>query len=552
MSDGSPTDIPKEFLDLVEIDKVLLPQSLHEFVKATWHVIEPGVPFKDNWHLKLICDHLQAVTEGKLKRLIINVPPRTGKSSIVSVLWPCWEWTRNASIPFMFASYALRLALRDNLRRRQIVESKFYQDRFGGKVGFAGEQREKAYFRNTAQGSMFASSLGSSNILGFGGLRLVLDDPQDPTGAESEVVRESVTEWLCRTWPSRKDSPEAAEVLIQQRLHEGDATGLYLKQGGWTHLKVPMEWEGDSECAPEVADPRRNLGEILDEVRFPKDFLEDLKKRLGPYGVAGQLQQRPAPMEGGIVKREWLKHYDVLKDGRISVMDGLYEYDAMSHFRFCTADLAAREKELGGPGRGQKTDPDYTVFAAWSVFITAQGLPILTLLDLVRERMEGPDILKKLKAFHRRWDFSVIGMETISFQLSMFQFARREGLPVREISTRRGGDVLYRIDTDKMGRMMRATNLLADGRFWIPAYASWLDAFESELCTFPNAAHDDMCDVVAYGVAIAERIRGRGGTKDTSPAPSSSPEEEERRAERNRSGPPTAWDFIEVKRPPGW
>jgi len=131
MSDGSPTDIPKEFLDLVEIDKVLLPQSLHEFVKATWHVIEPGVPFKDNWHLKLICDHLQAVTEGKLKRLIINVPPRTGKSSIVSVLWPCWEWTRNASIPFMFASYALRLALRDNLRRRQIVESKFYQDRFG-------------------------------------------------------------------------------------------------------------------------------------------------------------------------------------------------------------------------------------------------------------------------------------------------------------------------------------------------------------------------------------------------------------------------------------
>lgn len=199
------------------------------------------MPLVDGWYIKAICDHLQSVSEGRIKKLIINVPPRTAKSSLVSILWPVWEWTREPSLRSMFASYAQKLALRDSLRRREILTSQWYQDRWGDRVTLSRDQREKADFKNDAQGMMYCTSTGGT-VTGRGGMRLILDDPQDPVGAESELVRESTIQWLNSTWPSRKDSPDAAEVLIQQRLHEMDATGLYLKQGGWDHLCIPMEY----------------------------------------------------------------------------------------------------------------------------------------------------------------------------------------------------------------------------------------------------------------------------------------------------------------------
>lgn len=252
-------------------------------------------------------------------------------------------------------------------------------------------------------------------------------------------------------------------------------------------------------------DPRTKKGEVIDTTRFPPQFLGDLKRRLGPYGTAGQLQQEPAPKEGGIIKRSWIKHYEELQDGRISVMDGFYQYDWKTHLRFCTVDLAVREDEIGGPKKGTKLDPDYTVMAAWSVLPMKRG-PILILLDLIRDRMEAPDIIPQLKAFHKEFNFNVIGIETVQYQLSALQYARREGLPVREIARKKSDSVLYFIDADKAARAMRATPLMADGRFWVPSYKPWLEEFVKELTTFPNGSHDDMVDVAAYAVAIAESI----------------------------------------------
>lgn len=475
-------------------------RSLIEFVRQSWKLIEFNTPFDESWHIGAICEHLQAVTEGEIKRLVVNVPPRTGKSSLVSIFWPCWIWTRDPSVRFMFASYTEQLAFLMSVRRRDnVMLSEWYQKRWGSSFKLSTSLNLKHLFANDKGGHMYATSTGGS-VTGYGGKYLVLDDPHDPKGAISDIKRDTTTEWLKLTWPSRLDPvPGAAEVVIMQRLHELDATGLYLQEGREAvHLKIPMEYTGQKNPSgyKGYQDPRTRQGELLIPNLYPRERVDELKKQLGPYGVAGQLQQEPAPLEGGLILRKWIKHYTTLKDGRLDI--GVYKIDPMTCIRFATVDPAITEKDLE-----DMNDPDYTVMIAWAIFATERG-PILLMLDMIRERMEGPEIIAKLHGLHRHWKFAVIGVETIAFQKMISQYARREGLPIREIGQK--DDCIYKIDKDKTSRVLSATPLMADGRFYAPTYAPWLGVCVQELTTFPNAAHDDVCDAVAYGVSIAGKV----------------------------------------------
>lgn len=474
-------------------------RSLLEFVRAAWPLIEPATPFSDNWHIRAICEHLQAVTESKIRKLLITIPPRTGKSSIVSVLWPCWVWVRHSESRWLFASYAQTLSFRDSRRRRIVIESDWYRSRWGNLFSLATDQNVKHEFENTKRGSMTATSTGGA-VTGRGGDYICLDDPHDATAMESEVQRESILNWFDLAWSTRGNQAASyREVIIMQRTHELDVAGHVLKQGGWEHLRLPMQFDPLKRCTTSTgwSDPRKEVGELLDPNRFPLRNVEDLKRRLGPYGAAGQLQQEPAPAEGGLIRRAWLRPYR--RDGDFIEVEG-YKFDLRTAFRFATVDPAVTAKELE-----DQRDPDYTVLAAWAVQGTHRG-PVLCLLDLNRERLEGPDIVPKLKAFHDFWKFSIIGVESIAFQLALFQQAARLGLPVREISQKE--DALYRIDRDKTARVYAATPLMADGRFYVPEYAPWLGEYIRELISFPNAAHDDMVDVTTSAIAIAQKMRG--------------------------------------------
>jgi predicted phage terminase large subunit-like protein len=201
-------------------------------------------------------------------------------------------------------------------------------------------------------------------------------------------------------------------------------------------------------------------------------------------------------VEGGLIKRAWIKHY-TKKDRCLEIPD--YIIDPKNCIRFCTVDPAITEKDLESA-----IDPDYTVMAAWAIFHSTRG-PLLFLLDLIRERMEGPKIVEAMKAFHAHHEFSVIGVETIAFQKMLAQYARKEGLPIREIGQKE--DCIYRIDKDKFSRALSATPFMAAGQFYVPTYAPWLADYISELVVFPNASHDDCVDVTAYGVAIAQKLR---------------------------------------------
>ncbi len=250
-----------------------------------------------------------------------------------------------------------------------------------------------------------------------------------------------------------------------------------------------------------ITDPRKAKGELLWPERFGPKEIEELKRNLGPFGISGQLQQNPAPIGGGMIHRDWILHYKSI-EGRCVIEDynGTYRPDPWSCLRFFTLDLATTEKDLV-----KKDKPDYSVIAVWAGFRSTRGV-FLILLDLVREHLTGPEHVSRVKAMADHWQPAVIAVEDIGGFKNVYQYMQRAGLPVREISTK--VDALYRIDKDKVARALAATPLMADRRFYVPEYSSWLGDYINELITFPVANHDDQVDVTAFACAIVEKIMG--------------------------------------------
>src|SRR3990167_3791949 len=205
------------------------------------------------------------------------------------------------------ASHGGNLALRDSVRRRDyIIASEWYQSRWGDRVKLLESQQTKSEFLNTAGGFMFSTSVGG-DVLGRRWEISVLDDPHKVDEAESEIERVNTAQWLNLEWATRRNrgASVTGEICIMQRLHESDTSGIYLKQGGWTHLMLPMYFEPERKCSTSIGwtDPRTAKDEVLDSALNTEPARKDLEVRLGPYGRAGQFQQRPAPLEGGIIKR---------------------------------------------------------------------------------------------------------------------------------------------------------------------------------------------------------------------------------------------------------
>jgi predicted phage terminase large subunit-like protein len=508
--------------------RALLQQDLAEFLREAWPIVEGARVLKWNWHIDVICQHLEALDNGTLgkNKLLVNVPPRTSKSTILSVAFPAWVWTRKPHLQFLFASYSFDLSSELAEKRKLLLESPWYQERWGEKVSLLKDRNSVARVMNMSKGKMLTTSI-SGSVTGKGGDYLILDDPNSAVEMESEQQRQSCLNFVDGAWASRaNDANTVREIVIQQRTHEQDVTGHYLKKSPeeWVHLKIPMEYHAPSVDRPACVTPlwketRSQEGEILDPIRFPAEYLKGQLVSLGSYRYAGQYDQEPAPLGGGIVKDAWLKKWRRNADGLI-VLPGLdrggdYKFSEWGVTRFATVDLAFTDDEIG---EKKLDDPDYCVFGAFAAFIW-RHLPVVVLLDLIRERMEGPAMLSRLEAFHQHWKFAVIGFETIQAQKALFQFARKMGLPVREISTRRDPDSLYTIDKDKVSRLVAATPTMEQGRFFIPEYAPWVMEYRQELTRFPNSAHDDQTDISSYAIPIAKKV---GSIID--PAPRVGPE----------------------------
>lgn len=295
--------------DIFNLEKKLCERSLIEFVKQAWHVIEPGQPYVHGWHLDVVAAHLEAVSDGDINRLLINIPPGTMKSLIVSVFWPAWEWgPRDMQyLRVIGASHEEGLAIRDSLRMRRLITSEWYQQRWP--VELAGDQNLKTNFENTKTG--WRQSCPVKSMTGKRGDRVIWDDPHNVEGALSDADRETTIRVLKETLPTRVNNPEkSAIVIVMQRLHERDVSGVILEEKlGYVHLCLPMEFEPERRCRTliDFEDPRTEEGELLFPARFPRHVVDRDKKAMGSMAVAGQFQQRPAPRGGGAIEADMLQ-----------------------------------------------------------------------------------------------------------------------------------------------------------------------------------------------------------------------------------------------------
>ena len=215
-------------------------RSLRAFVEQAWPVLEPTTPFLPNWHIDLVCEHLEAITAGETTRLLINLPPRYMKSLLVSVFWPVWEWIASPSRRWICVSYSDALSLKLSLDRRTLVQSEWYQARWGHTVQLSSDQNVKGEFRNTRQGVMCATSVGGS-ATGKGGDRIIVDDLHNPQQADSDAQREAALRFFRETLSTRLDTPKTgAIVVVMQRLHEADLSARCLELE-YRHLCLPVE-----------------------------------------------------------------------------------------------------------------------------------------------------------------------------------------------------------------------------------------------------------------------------------------------------------------------
>ena len=317
MGDMSNLNFQLPTYELVEAES--LRRSFPRFVRAAWHVIEPGVPFEDNWHIQVIADHLQAVTEGKINTLIINLPFRSSKSSLVSVLWPAWEWINYPHFQYLTGSYDGDLATRDCVNARRLIQSKWYQSRWGHKYALTEDQNAKTRYQNDHNGHRVAVTV-AGGISGEGGDRRIIDDPHDAVKAMNSIAdRQKVKDWLDHGMSTRENDPRnSALVLIMQRVAPDDATGHILakrKEAGERvdHVVIPMSFDGvRRKTILGEYDPRRKKGELMWPVRQTAKWVKQKTVDLGVYGSSAQLQQKPTPRGGLIFKQHEFQYYTVL------------------------------------------------------------------------------------------------------------------------------------------------------------------------------------------------------------------------------------------------
>jgi len=441
-------------------------------VREAWHVLEPGNPYLHGWHVDAICDHLEGVTRGDLSRLLINIPPGTMKSTLTAVFWPAWEWgpLGLGHLRYISASHAQDLATRDTLKMRRLIQSQWFQDRWPLELSI--DQNQKTYFENKQTGFRQASAVAS--LTGKRGDRVIWDDPHSVEAAISDAHRETAIRVFQDTLPTRLTNPDRSSIIIvMQRLHEQDVSGHILSNDlGYEHLCLPMEYETKRPCSTSIGfkDPRTEDGELLFPERFPAEVVERDKNQMTEWAVAGQFQQRPSPLGGGIFRDDYWRYYRDMPRLKYRIIYG---------------DTAQKTAEQN----------DYSVFECWGVTWDNQ----LVLVDLIRGKWEAPELLIQARAFwakHQTADrqFGVLRSFKIEDKVSgtgLIQTLKREGVPV----------VAIQRDRDKYTRALDAVPTVAAGHVLLPESASWLSDFLAEAGAFPNGAFDDQVDPMLDAIA---------------------------------------------------
>lgn len=454
----------------IEQYQEILRNDIYAFAHRAFNELNPRARLLPHAFLEVLTAHLERVRQGAIRRLIINMPPRSLKSHCASIVFPAWLLGHDPSAQVLAISYAQDLADRLARECRALMSVPFYQAIFPTRL--SPQKQATAEFETTKKGYRLSTSVGGV-LTGRGADYLIIDDPLKPDEAVSDARRTAVNEWYNNTLYSRlNDKARGAIVIIMQRLHEDDLVGHVLRQEPWVVLSFPAIAERDEEFTIETPYGlycfRRNTGDVLHPEHESRETLERIRQTVGPYNFAGQYQQAPAPLGGGMIKAEWFKTYDKPPE----------KFDRIIQ-SWDTANIAA---ELNS----------YSVCTTWGV----KGKHFY-LLHVLRKRLNYPELKRAVREQSQAFSTNIILIENKASGIQLIQELVAEGV---------SGITKYEPECDKIMRMHAQTAMIENGLVYLPHEVHWRADYLHELVTFPKGKYDDQVDSTAQALDWAKRL----------------------------------------------
>lgn len=472
--------------------------SLATFIQYMWKSIDPA-QYKHNWHIDAICEHLENMVSGDIKHLLVNVSPRCMKSILGSVSLTPWIWAQQEinfrsgpQTSLMYASYGQKLSFEHSLKSRTLIMSPLYQKLWGNRFQLLKDQNTITKFSNNKGGYRMATSVGGT-LTGTGGSIIGIDDPHNTVDMESEDIIQGVCDWWDTGASTRLNDPvEGSFFVIMQRLRQNDLSGHILDQNGgeWTHLCLPMEYESARHCITSIgfSDPRTEEGELMWPERIDERSLKALKRKLGPFGSSGQLQQAPSPKGGGILKEEWFNPWTEI-------------FFPSLEFVICSCDTAYTEKQTA----------DYSACVVLGIYRDQYDTPKIMIMHAWQERLGLNDLVKKIAATAKKYKADRVLIESKASGISVAQEIRR--LFGNEVFGLTG----INPKGDKVARVMAIEPLFAEGTIFIPFIKDketgnliprdWAETLMNQVAQFPKGSSDDEVDAMSMGISF---LRNQG------------------------------------------
>ncbi|MDD3420550.1 MAG: phage terminase large subunit [Candidatus Gastranaerophilales bacterium] len=445
-----------------------LRNDLYAFICKAFQEIDNSQPFCHNWHLELLADRLTQCKEGKIKRLIVNVPPRSLKTHSISIAFVAWLLGHSPAERIICCSYAQDLANKISRDCLKLMRSDFFKKTFG-ETGLNPDKQSEGFFETTKNGYRFATSVMGA-LTGLGGNFIIVDDPIKAEEANSEVTRRKVNEWYNTTLSSRlNNKAEGVIIVVMQRLHVDDLTGHLLKQDGWTVLSLPAIAENDESFTLSSGKVvGRKKGEALNPKLEDIKVLENHRKLAGNYIFSAQYQQRPIPAKGNIIDFDSFGRYSSLPFR--AYPDKIYQ----------SWDIAL--------STGENND--------YSACVTAHLYgEVLHIVDVFRCKLAYPELKQKIFAHKQDYRPHNLIIEQSSISLCLISELKKMGLAILE----------YRPDCDKVTRAVNSTIAIAEKKVLLPNSAPWLEDFRNEMIAFPMGAHDDQVDAFTQLMAMVTK-----------------------------------------------
>lgn len=481
------TDITtEEYASIIASDRLAFTEEVFTQVGSGKYI--------DNWHVHCIVEHLQALDDGDLgtNNLIINMPPRLMKTIAISIADSAWTLGHDPSAQIICASHSLKIGKEINEKCLEVMQSDIYRSAFPETIL---TKQTSEWFKTTQNGHRLVATVGNK-VTGFGATRLYIDDPCDPEGARSEAERERANRWIPSTLFGRgNDQNTLKKILIMQRLHEDDPTGMFLEKGGWYHLCLPAKFH--KKVIIEVKDKvwEKKEGDFLFPQKLNKDVLDKLERDMGPYSFSGQYLQNPTPLGGGEFKVRYIKHYNNLSG----------DFSAKGMNVYVLVDPASGKKNKKNiKSQYKESDQDYTAI----IVLGLHSDNNYYLLDMIRDRLNPTERIDALFKIHMKWNklsgqppkvaYEEYGMQSDAFYIERKKSELNYRFPFITV----GGRMM------KEDRIRRLIPLFENERFYLPKRLNYntvkgetidlvKELVEKEMVTFPISRHDDMMDAMS-------------------------------------------------------